>query len=102
MFRPPDKLVIEVSASGDYAFILWSNNGNTISISSINVETFFAHFTEIYFIEPTTMSDAGIYEVVPRNIVNSGNSDPVQIMVIEFGNYSYKYYSNYHIMPMLF
>ena len=58
ILSPPDKLVLEVRATGQYNAILWFRNGN-LAGSSDN----FAHFSEIYVNNMTTMDDLGRYEI---------------------------------------
>ena len=74
ILRPPEKLVIEVEATGRYETIFWSRNGNQFSPTM--TDPFFVrfpnvfptsselpHYFEIFVREPITESDFGVYEV---------------------------------------
>ena len=74
ILRPPEKLVIEVEATGRYESISWTRNGNLFSemmtcqffvrfpfVSPTSSEL--ANYFEIFVREPTTESDFGVYEV---------------------------------------
>ena len=62
---PPEKLVLEVSASGGYRGIVWSRDGNLLgTVAAPAVISEITHFFEIFVREPTTTSDLGVYEVV--------------------------------------
>lgn len=78
--------MIEVGAAGQYFLIQWNKNGNYLSTSSNNVIlSSFPHFTEIYFIEPTTLADAGVYEVIAQTTSEFAAPDAVQFVVMEPG-----------------
>ena len=67
ILRPPDKLVLEVRATGRYTLIEWRRNGVRFSLypgSSFPV-TFqeFPNFFEIFVRAPTTRDDLGVYSV---------------------------------------
>ena len=53
---PPEKLVIEVKASGGYSGIIWNKDGNALLGE-------FTHFREIFVREPTNTNDYGTYDV---------------------------------------
>ena len=55
---PPEKLIIETSASGEYRQFEWSRNGTQLSLSQDE----FSNFHEIYVRQPTTTDDLGVYE----------------------------------------
>ena len=74
ILHPPEKLVIEVDATGRNELIFWSRNGNLFS--EMMTSQFFVRFPfvfptsselvnyfEIFVREPTTESDFGVYEV---------------------------------------
>ena len=74
ILRPPDKLVIEVEATGRYEFVSWTRNGNRFSEMMTNpffvrlpnvfpTSSELANYFEIFVREPTTESDFGVYEV---------------------------------------
>ena len=65
---PPEKLVIETSASGGYVQFEWQRNGNLFTVipgTSPFIVTIqeFPNFFEIFVREPTTVNDLGVYEV---------------------------------------
>ena len=61
---PPEKLVLELSASGGYSGIVWSRNGNSLGTTAAPaVIREFTHFFEIFVREPTTASDIGLYDL---------------------------------------
>ena len=61
--RPPEKLVIEVSASGRYQRILWLRNGVILSSSTPQNPQEFSNHYEIFVHGETTEDDLGLYEV---------------------------------------
>ena len=62
--RPPEKLVVEVSASGGYAGIVWSRDGSALgSTAAPTLLSEFTNFFEIFVREPTTTSDYGAYDI---------------------------------------
>jgi len=63
ILNPPEKLVIETMASGGYQHYDWIRSG--IEASSVNFPATadeFSNFFEIFFREPTTTDDVGVYE----------------------------------------
>ena len=101
ILRPPEKLIIEVEATGRYEFISWSRNGN--QFSNITTHQFFvrfpfafptsselANYFEIFVREPSTESDFGVYEVRldlldPNNQIPVPNGGQIDIAVIQTG-----------------
>ena len=81
---PPQKLVMEVSADGEYEFIRWSKDGNAI-IPSSNDSRYFAYFTEIHFIEVTSIVNTGIYEVLVQTMSEFMTPNSLQFVIIEIG-----------------
>ncbi len=60
----PEKLVLEVRATGRYDFIDWIRNGNIQGTGSFNPTVQqLPHFNEIYVQETTSAADLGVYEV---------------------------------------
>ena len=57
--RPPEKLVIEVKASGRFRNVQWFKNGLPITLTEENS----ANHLEIYVRDPTTADDLSLYEV---------------------------------------
>ena len=55
---PPEKLVLEVRASGGYESITWNRSGSTFSQSLSEL----VNFHEVFFRQPTTTSEYGTYE----------------------------------------
>ena len=63
--RPPEKLVLEMSARGGYNSIVWSRDNAVLGTSAAPAPlSEFTNFFEIFVREPTTTSDLGIYDVV--------------------------------------
>ena len=61
---PPEKLVLEVSASGGYDSIVWTRDGSTLGTTAAPAPlSEFTNFFEIFVREPTTTSDYGQYDV---------------------------------------
>ena len=56
---PPEKLVLEVRASGGYDILLWSRVGD--SSFSQNPMTELVNFHEVFVRQPTTTSEYGTY-----------------------------------------
>ena len=64
ILSPTEKLVLEVRATGQYNFISWVRNGNAAGIGfPVSNTDNFAHFSEIYVNDMTTMDDLGKYQV---------------------------------------
>ena len=77
---------MEVDATGEYYLIQWSKNGTKIPTNNNDdVLDSFPHFTEIYFIEPTSAADVGIYEVFAHDNNSLVVTDIVRFAVILFG-----------------
>ena len=84
VLNPPEKLVIETLASGEYRQIYYSRNGNLFSPFPsapffVRVPDEFSNFHEIFVREPTTTNDLGVYEVELQ--LNFGQP---QVSIIEF------------------
>ena len=69
--RPPEKLVIEIKATGRYRNIYWHKNGVLLTIQPRQ----FPNYNEILVYGTTTQDDLGIYEVSvhPANILVQRN-----------------------------
>ena len=75
-FSVPDKLTLEVVASGGHDGVVWTRDGMDFGTRSQ-----FVYFDEIYFKEPTTRDDYGEY-----NVLYSGRSGTeVTILAIPLG-----------------
>ena len=61
--RPPEKLVIEVKASGRYQRISWQRNVEPLSSSTPQNPQEFSNHYEIFVRGETTEDDLGLYEV---------------------------------------
>ena len=88
ILSPPEKLVLEVRATGQYNFIVWSRNGNSAGSSGFPVSNTenFAHFSEIFVNDATTMNDLGLYEVdLPIGAVGIESIDQIEFTVIAPG-----------------
>ena len=57
--RPPEKLVIEIKATGRYRNIQWTKNGARLTIQPEQ----FPNFNEILIYSTTTQEDIGLYEI---------------------------------------
>ena len=75
---PPEKLVLEVRASGGYDLILWSKVGD--SSFSQNPTTELINFHEVFVRQPTTTSEYGIYR--PHYSTEGGET---RILVVPTG-----------------
>ncbi len=81
ILRPPEKLVLEVRATGGFSFIPWTRNGALVSIPI----TRFADFGETYVTGETTVSDLGLYEVRLALLSGQGGPSQVEFFVVEPG-----------------
>ena len=89
ILSPPEKLVLEVRATGQYNFIVWLRNGNQAGLSSFPISNTdnFAHFSEIYVNDMTTMDDLGVYEIqLPGGTQGISAADTINSIVIAPGN----------------
>ena len=90
---PPEKLVLETSASGGYQQFDWTKNGHPITLTrgqpfTITLQEF-PNFFEIFVREPTTANDLGWYEA--DLILNAGSQVPeVDFTVTPYSKYKYK------------
>lgn len=57
--HPPEKLVIEIKATGRYRNILWQKNGFLLTVQPQQ----FPNYNEILVYDTTTQNDLGLYEV---------------------------------------
>ena len=88
ILSPPEKLVLEVRATGQYNFIVWSRNGNLAGSSDFPVSNTdnFAHFSEIYVNDMTTMDDLGRYEIdSPGGASGISAADEIEFTVLAPG-----------------
>ena len=85
ILRLTDKLVLEVTATGRYNRIIWARNGLVLEgVAFPNGSDHFTNFNEVYFTEPATMIDFGVYEVLTHPIGASGQiPDEVNFIVIQ-------------------
>ena len=84
MLRPPEKLVLEVRATGRYNFIEWFRNGASFSAGGAfrpQIPKEFPHFFEIYVRESTTTDDLGLYEVYLVPSLGQQSPDEVEFSV---------------------
>ena len=86
ILSPPEKLVLEIRATGRYNFINWLRNQNLAGSSGFPVSNTdnFAHFSEIYVKDMTTMDDLGWYEVqvpVAQGISHVDGADQIEFIV---------------------
>ena len=80
ILRPPEKLILQVRATGRYNFIEWSVNGGQ---PVLNPERF-TDFGEVY-VRDTTASDLGLYEVGLALLPGQASPTEVDFFVIEPG-----------------
>ena len=60
---PPEKLVLEIATYGAYGSIIWQKDGVALGTMKAQASiTEFTYYNEIFFCEPTTASDYGLYE----------------------------------------
>ena len=84
IIRPPERLVIETSATGGYQINEFKRNGLIISDSQ-----YFFGFGETYLVGSTTAHDLGVYTVSLRPLPGqSFRSDDIQFLVVEPGSHS--------------
>ena len=77
IIQPPEKLVIKVRGRGPYEELRWIKNGSSFIYSHPPTLT---QFYETLFIEPTSSSDEGLYEV-------HAGSESLNFIVSQFGKY---------------
>ena len=87
ILSPPEKLVLEVRTFGRYNFIQWIRNGNVAGLSGFPAMTGvnYAHFTEIYVNDSTSMTDLGVYEVEMNTFPGQVRPDVVTFILIAPG-----------------
>ena len=87
ILSPPEKLVLEVRATGQYNFIVWTRNQNPAGSSGFPVinNDNFAHFSEIYAKDMTTMDDLGLYDVQLPGAPGISAADTIEFAVIAPG-----------------
>ena len=71
---PPEKLVIEVKATGRFTHVDWLKNGYSLTSTGSTQE--FTNYREIFVQEESTKDDFGLYEVSlfpssPYNQINT-------------------------------
>ena len=87
ILSPPEKLVLEVRATGQYNFISWVRNGNAAGSSGFPITNTdnFAHFSEIYVNDMTTMDDLGRYDVQLLGVPGIWTANEIEFTVIAPG-----------------
>ena len=95
IINPPEKLVLEVEASGAYERFNWQRNGATFSFIQgaafpISTDRYF-NFFEVYVQQSTTSADLGLYEValVQFGSQNNINAIDQRFMVVPYGEFVY-------------
>ena len=66
ILRPPEKLVMEVRVSGNYAQLFWSKNISGQPIPGLLEPQELPNFYEIFVRDNTTVEDEGIYIISPQ------------------------------------
>ena len=80
----PDKLVLQIRASGPYQHVQWSRNGQIILGGVDPLPETFSHFGDIYVINNTTMNDLGIYEA-QLILLNGQPADVISFVAVKQG-----------------
>ncbi len=84
ILRVPEKLVLEVRATGRYDFFDWFRNGDIQGTGDFNPTVQqLPHFNEIYVKQTTSATDLGVYEV--DSLSFSGLSPRVEFAVVAPG-----------------
>ena len=92
IINPPEKLVLEVEASGAYERFNWERNGDTFSFIPgaafpIGTDRYF-NFFEVYVQHSTTSADLGLYEVDLVQVGSEQTNVPALIfMVVPYGEF---------------
>ena len=82
--RPPEKLVIEVKASGRYREIQWTVNG-TLQMNIMPSD--YPNYNEIFVRSPTDLNSVGLYEISLRpSTVQRIEPEELDFTVIVPGN----------------
>lgn len=97
VLNPPEKLVLETQASGEYQKIQWTRNG--YSISTDRVDPFFVslphefvNFFEIFVRKPTMKRDLGVYRVSLQQSDGQAQTDGAVFYVTPYSKYRELYY----------
>lgn len=77
---PPEKLVLQVRASGEYNTLRWFFDGRQITTT-----TTFSNFREVYVKDTTTINDFGLYEVVALTSRGGQVEVEADLLVIQTG-----------------
>ena len=80
--------MLEIRATGQYNFIIWLRNQNIAGSRGFPVSNTdnFAHFSEIYVNDMTTMDDLGRYAVqLPGGAPGISAADEIEFTVIAPG-----------------
>ena len=84
ILRPPDKLVLEVRATGRYDLIDWRRNGAAFFSSNFLVALQdLPNFFEIFVREPTTRDDLGVFAVTLSPTITM--AEVIHFAVVEAG-----------------
>lgn len=81
--QPPEKLALEIRASGGYSFIQWKRNSITHGLPGFTSPESFTHFGEIYVVANTTVNDLGTYLVLLGPGIGQRRPDPI-IFTVKF------------------
>ena len=93
VLNPPEKLVLEVEASGAYSTIRWDRNGEEFSTTEgagfqVQQPEEFPNFYEIFVRDPTTADDLGIYDVeVLIGGIFQAEPDDIVFTVLPYGEW---------------
>ncbi len=80
--RPPEKLVLEVRATGGYRLIEWTRNEILQGFPGfLPPAESFVHFSKIYVVENTSMEDLGVYDVLLNPSIGQRRPDVINFVV---------------------
>ncbi len=89
----PEKLVLEVRATGRYDFIEWFKKGNIQGTGDFNPAVRqLPHFNEIYVKQTTNTADLGLYEIALLSF--SGLTPPPRVEFAVVAPGMFKFYSH--------
>jgi len=80
ILSPPEKLVLEVRATGHYFSLRWNLQSVTADVS---LNDALVHFDEMYMKDRTSMDDLGIYVVNAHPWPNSAQETPTSVEFVD-------------------
>ena len=79
VIQPPEPLLFETRATGGYRNLMYYKDGKVLTSPKVY------HFGEIYFINRTTIEDAGVYRVRFSNHLGQRRPADLTYIVVEPG-----------------